>query len=330
MPVEPSSNATSSPHCKTLTSERDFNRRDFGPTLPSSSLPSSPPAPSPASSPCAFCTKTQFEMDNLREENRKLKKQLAKHKMDEQFLKSSETKVKYYTGLHCFSVFMGILAQILPCLPSRRKLSPFQMLLLTLMRLRLNLPIQNLAYLFDVDCKTISDTFRDTISVMYTHLKPLVHWPERHCLRETMPHQFVEAFGSRVAVIDCFEIGIERASNVKANAQTFSHYKHKHTLKYLIGITPQGAVSFISTGWGGSVSDKELTEDCGILNRLLPGDLVLADRGFDIADSVALVCAEVQAPAFTCGRSQLDAIDMEETRELAHLRVHVERVIGVV
>ena len=37
----------------------------------------------------------------------------------------------------------------------------------------------------------------------------------------------------------------------------------------LIGITPQGAISFISKGWGGHVSDKQVTEDCGILNHQL-------------------------------------------------------------
>ncbi|KAK7150960.1 hypothetical protein R3I93_012027 [Phoxinus phoxinus] len=280
---------------------------------------------------CSFCGQRQDEINRLLEENRQLKEEISKKNFDERFFEGNEIKVKYYTGLPCFAVLMGVLTQLLPCLQTSRKLSPFQMVLLTLMRLRLNLPIQHVAHLFGLDRKTVSVTFRDTIAVMFSHFKPLVHWPERHCLRGTMPHQFVEAFGDRVAVIvDCFEIGIERASNLKARAQTFSHYKHKHTLKYLIGITPQGAISFISKGWGGRVSDKQVTEDCGVLNHLLPGDLVLADRGFDIRDSVGLMCAEVKTPAFTRGRCQLDAKDVEDTRKIAHLRVHVERVIGCV
>ena len=66
--------------------------------------------------------------------------------------------------------------------------------------------------------------------------------------------------------------------NLLARAQTDSSHKHHNTVKYLIGITPQGTVSFISDGWGGRVSDKYLTENCGLLDYLIPGDTVLADR----------------------------------------------------
>jgi hypothetical protein len=41
-----------------------------------------------------------------------------------------------------------------------------------------------------------------------------------------------------------------------------------------------------------------ITENCGFLNKLLPGDLVLADRGFDIRESVGVMCAEVHIPHF--------------------------------
>ena len=35
-------------------------------------------------------------------------------------------------------------------------------------------------------------------------------------------------------------------------------------------------------------------------------------------------------PAFTNGKGQLPAADVEETRKLANMRIHVERVIGAV
>ena len=47
----------------------------------------------------------------------------------------------------------------------------------------------------------------------------------------------------------------------------------------------------MSKGWGGRVSDKHLTANSGFLNHFVPGDLVLADRGFDIAEDLSLVGA---------------------------------------
>ena len=38
-----------------------------------------------------------------------------------------------------------------------------------------------------------------------------------------------------------------------------------------------------------------LTENCGILDNLLPGDQILADRGFNVPESVGLHCAEINS-----------------------------------
>jgi hypothetical protein len=99
-------------------------------------------------------------------------------------------------------------------------------------------------------------------------------------------------------------------------------------MKYLIGITPQGTVYFISKGWGGRTSDKHLAERSGFLDHLNPGAVILADRGFDVADSVGLYNAELKIPAFTRGKKQLGPVELESTRGLASVRIHVERVIG--
>ena len=115
-----------------------------------------------------------------------------------------------------------------------------------------------------------------------------------------------------------------------ARSQKWSQYKYHNTVKFLIGINPKGTISFILHGYGGRTSDKCITESCGILNKLLPVDLVLADRGFDITDSVGLFCSQVNIPVFTKCRSQLSTTDVETTRKIAHVRIHVEHVIGLV
>ena len=114
-----------------------------------------------------------------------------------------------------------------------------------------------------------------------------------------------------------------------ARAQTFSNYKHHNTVKVLIGVTPQATISFVSKAWGGRTSDKYLMDNCGILDKLLPGDLVLADWGFTIQESLMFKHAQLAIPAFTRGKEQLNPVDLEGTRGIANVRIHVERVIGL-
>ncbi|XP_065103380.1 uncharacterized protein [Paramisgurnus dabryanus] len=281
---------------------------------------------------CDLCMCRQNEINRLLEENRQLKHKLDTFKMAEEFFKDDDDeKVKYYTGIPGFAIFQVLLSHVIQFLPGKdkRQLTCFQMLLLTFMRLRLDLPIQHIAHLFNVDRSTVSTAFKQTVSVLYSRLSPLVHWPDRESLQVSMPHQFVEIFGNHfAAIVDCFEVSIERPSYLQARAQTFLN--HEHTLKYLICIIPQGVISFISKGFGGRTSDKQITENCGFLDKLLPGDIVLADKGFDIKESVGLMCAEVKISAFTKGQRQLEAKDVKDMTSIAHLRIHLERVIGVV
>jgi len=76
------------------------------------------------------------------------------------------------------------------------------------------------------------------------------------------------------------------------------------------------------------VSDTFITEQSNILDNLLPGDLVMADQGFLIHESVGLRCSEVVMPSFTRGRMQLKAADVMHSKQVSNVRIHVERVIG--
>jgi hypothetical protein len=83
----------------------------------------------------------------------------------------------------------------------------------------------------------------------------------------------------------CFEIFVHRPTNFRERASTFSSYKNNNTIKFLISITSQGNVSFISLGYGGRWSDQFIVEDSGYIENFKEGDLVLStDRGFIIND----------------------------------------------
>ena len=242
-----------------------------------------------------------------------------------------DDKVAFYTGLPTLKLLDALYGHIAPHITRRSlTLTNYQELVMVLMKLRLDIPYRDLAYRFGVSISTVSRIFSSWLTTMEIRLSPLIYWPEREELWQTMPQCFQYSFGKKTTVIiDCFEVFIEKPTNLLARAQTFSSYKHHNTIKVLIGITPQGSISFVSKAWGGRTSDKFLTENCGLMNKLLPGDLVMADRGFTIHDIVALKRAELAIPAFTKGKSQLDPVDVESTHGIANVRIHVERVIGL-
>ena len=208
--------------------------------------------------------------------------------------------MKFFTGLPNRQVLRTVFEHVSAGMSSAArwsKLTMFQEFALSLVKLRLNSRLHELAFHAGVSTSTVSRILRKWFTAMDIRLSHLIRWPERDELQATMPLCFVRSFGKKVAVIiDCFEIFIDRPSGLMARAQTWSSYKHHNTVKILLGTTPQGSVCFVSKAWGGRVSDKYLTEHSSFCQNLRPGDVVLADRGFDVSEIIA---PEWRYPAHT-------------------------------
>ena len=135
-------------------------------------------------------------------------------------------------------------------------------------------------------------------------------WPTKRACYYSLPKCF-KKFRRCVSIIDCTEVFIERPRNTNARSQTWSNYKNNNTSKFLIGIAPNGAVNFVSPGWGGRVSDREITMKTGFLDKLEPSDVILADRGFNIEFELASRGATLKIPSFTKGKKQLTKRDVD-------------------
>ena len=53
---------------------------------------------------------------------------------------------------------------------------------------------------------------------------------------------------------------------------------------------------FLSKCWGGRATDTEITENSNLIDKLLPGDVILADRGFLVNDYCGMAIAKIKVP----------------------------------
>lgn len=264
------------------------------------------------------------EIHNLRDQVAKLKKQKFCHK----YVKKDKSMHHFYTGI-TKEIFKWLLNSIKSHVTSvSKKLSLDDNLFIVLIKLKLGLTNKDIAYRFGVSFTIISRTYRQWLPQLARFLSNLIIWPEKPALRKNLPKCFQKKYTKCVCIIDCTEIFIARPLSLNTRAQAWSNYKNHNTIKYLIACTPAGAVSFLSDGWGGRVSDKEITIKSGFLGLIENGDLVLADRGFTIEAEIATQGGILRIPSFTKGKKQLPAGDVDRSRQIANVRIHIERVIG--
>ena len=252
------------------------------------------------------------------------------------------SKICFYTGfpsykslLACFD-FLGPAAhQLLYSSKSNEKLKncqprslpPLEEFFLVLVRLRLGLMEQDLADRFGVSQSTVSRITNTWINFMYLQLKQICMWPSKEIIKSFMPHVFKNQYPSTRVIVDATEIYVEQPRLPELQQRTFSNYKNTNTYKALVGISPSGAVIFVSKLFPGSISDKELTRQSGILDILEVGDSVMADKGFNIEEDLIPIGVRLNIPPFLRGKSQFSAKELIETRRVASLRIHVERAM---
>lgn len=142
-----------------------------------------------------------------------------------------------------------------------------------------------------------------------------------------MPASFKEQYPNTKLIIDATEFGIEHSSSLVSQSTTFSSYKNKNTVKILVGIMPSGGIVFISPTYEGSISDKKIGWNQWAVRKLEVGDEIMAEKGFDIKDLLAPMGVRLNIPPFLKSGSQFSSEDVLRTKNIAKLRIHVERAI---
>ncbi|XP_077512591.1 uncharacterized protein LOC144123682 [Amblyomma americanum] len=162
---------------------------------------------------------------------------------------------------------------------------------------------------------------------MYVQLGKLPLWAPRSVINCNMPAVFRELYLSTRVIIDATEIRCEVPSCLVMQSGTYSNYKSANTFKALVGVSPDGLLTFASELFMGSLSDREIVIRSGFLNQTFSsGDTVMADKGFKIRDLLEEKKVGINMPLFL-RQYQFEKEDMQETQDIASCRIHVERRI---
>ncbi|XP_070390457.1 uncharacterized protein [Dermacentor albipictus] len=237
--------------------------------------------------------------------------------------------ILFYTGISVTAFDKLVSALKTQDKTIRKLLTIEDQLLLTLMRLRLGLLCGDLARRFEVSVAYVSRTFSRVLDDLVNIMQEVVVWLPRSRLRASMPESFRNSeYSHTTCIFDCTEALMQRPRKLMARSQSYSQYKGANTMKFLTVIAPNGFIMFVSDVYGGRASDKYIVKTCGVEEYLLPGDEIMADRGFKLDPYLEAQGIKMNRPAFTKGKDQLPESEVTETRRIASLRIHVERAIN--
>ena len=273
----------------------------------------------------------------LQEDVVRLKKEVAESRFSYQRLrdhKDYEKLVRHYTGLSPVT-FLALHALCNRfeinyhrgwnvCAISRE-----DQLLVTLMKLRLNLSYIDIGVRFNLSDGSVSNIVTTWISVLNKVLAVGMMGNQIPSVAKNqlcLPGSF-HSFSNCRIVLDCTEVQCAQVRDDMAiQKETFSNYKSRNTFKALVGVAPNGVITYVSNLYPGSRSDKAIVQHCGIVSQLVPGGLVLADKGFLIHD-IMPQGVSVNLPPFLM-KPQFTEFEAKFTVKIAKARIHVERAIG--
>lgn len=228
----------------------------------------------------------------------------------------------------------GLSQEIFDLLTEHLKLSSFKpisyriedWLLIFLIKLRHALSFTLLGSFFGISPATVGYNFYEVLNHLYFLALDYIYWPPKEDIIRTMPQCFKDSLPNEFCrvVIDCTEVKCQVPSKVINQNLMYSHYKSTHTIKFLIGISPNGFISYFSKAYGGRSSDTFITNVSGFLSHLSPGDSVLADKGFPmitVKDVLSVI------PPRKPKDRQFSVQELERSQSIARVRIHVERVI---
>lgn len=261
-----------------------------------------------------------------------LKDSLLASNLPSKSVENDDKKCTLMTGLS-WCVFMQVFLFLKTFITARginKDSLPLQeQFFMILVKLRQGLTFEFIATVKGVKKTTAIGYFWKWLDLMHAKLRFPVKFQDREYIFQTIPPVFKNKFPR----LTCFKIFIDAHRKLKARAQCWSNYKHHCTVKVFISCSPLGHINYVSKVYGGRASDVQVVRESNFMTYEfhMPGDQILADRGFTLQDEFAAACGvNLLLPSFTKGKRQLSPEKVETSRKISSVRIHIECVIGLI
>ena len=118
------------------------------------------------------------------------------------------------------------------------KLDTLNQLFMTLVKLKLDVSVHDIAFWFQISSTTFSRYFITWVCFLYQELREIEWFSLKDQVAGTLPFSFRERYPTTVSIIDASEVFIQTLSDLMLQSTAWSNYKHHNTMKFLWLVRP--------------------------------------------------------------------------------------------
>nr|XP_020453668.1 uncharacterized protein LOC109958994 isoform X2 [Monopterus albus] len=259
--------------------------------------------------PTALTDRLCAQIERLRGQ---IEKRVVGNKFGLERFSASDDDIRFYTRFATYAHLMAFWRQIEPAankivwltraaktaVPhpgSATSMQPIDEFFLFMTYLSMGLMQNDLAHRFGIHPSRVSSIITTWADFLYTVLGAVGIWMSEEAVKAQLPDVFKNCSDTQV-VLNCIEL----------RCLTSDSLLHQNAL------------------YTGSMSDKEILKQSGILSLISPTTAIMVDKGFLFEDCVP---CKVYTHAFLSNPAQLPVPEVREAPSLVRLRVHVEQLI---
>lgn len=246
------------------------------------------------------------------------------------FISFLDTKQKLITmtGIPSFDILKKIVEIFTENFPDIRShaLSIEERIVLCFIKFKQDMAFSVLAVFFkNITASLCRKIYVHTEPLLGLIFKHLIYWPSKNEILSNIPYCF-EKFSNVRIILDCTEVNIQKPKCLTCRIKLYSNYKSNYTIKFMIGVSPAGLITFISKPYGGRASDNVIFNQSNIIQLMNEFDAIMVDKGFQIDNTCNEYNVTLIRPPFLKGKKQFTKPEALLSKDIASARVHIERI----